>query len=70
MSDTPETAPKAPKSQDQPVSGNTGARSVKTPDPGKRGGVRIKIGVKITTVVVVVMTILAVVNVLFIRNKF
>ncbi|MCJ7500813.1 methyl-accepting chemotaxis protein, partial [bacterium] len=47
-----------------------GARSVKTPDPGKRGGVRIKIGVKITTVVVVVMTILAVVNVLFIRNKF
>jgi len=70
MSDTPESTPIVPKSGDQPVSGSTGARSVKTPDPGNRTGVRIKIGWKITTVVVVVMVVLAVVNILFIRDKF
>ncbi len=70
MSDTPETTPIVPKSQGQPVSGSTGARSVKTPDPGKKGGIRIKLGWKITAIVVVVMVVLAVVNILFIRDKF
>jgi methyl-accepting chemotaxis protein len=70
MDDTPETTPKAPESQGQPVSGSTGASSVKTPEPGKRAGVRVKIGWKITTIVVVVMTVLAVVNILFIRDRF
>ena len=70
MSDTPETTPKAPEPQGQPISGSTGARSVKTPDPGKKGGIRIKLGWKITTIVVVVMVVLAVVNILFIRDKF
>jgi len=70
MSDTPETTPKSPNPQNQPVSGSTGARSGKTPDPDKKEGIRITIGWKITSIVVVVMTVLAVVNVLFIRDRF
>ena len=70
MSDAPETTPKDHKPQGQPVPGNTEARSVKTPDPGKKEGIRIKLGWKITTVVVVVMVVLAVVNILFIRDRF
>jgi methyl-accepting chemotaxis protein len=70
MSDTPKTTPPASKSQVQTALGNTGAGSDKTTDPVKGKGVRVKIGWKITTIVVIVMTILAVVNVLFIRDKF
>jgi len=70
MSETPETTPGTSKSQVQTASVDTGAGSVKTPGPVKRKGVRIKIGWKITTIVVIVMTMLAVVNVLFIRDKF
>ena len=43
---------------------------MKTTGPGKKEGVRVKIGWKITSVVVIVMTVLAVVNVLFIRDRF
>lgn len=70
MSDAPETTPKAYKPQGQPVPGNTEARSVKTPFSGKKEGIRIKIGWKITTIVMIVMIILAVVNILFIRDRF
>ncbi len=70
MSDTSETTPKASEPQGQPIIGDSGDRSVKTSDPGKREGIRIKIGWKITAVVVVVMVMLAVVNILFIRDRF
>ena len=70
MSVKQSTPPTVSKSQVQTVSGNTGAMSVKKPDPLERRGFRVKIGWKITTIVVVVMTVLAVVNVLFIRDRF
>ncbi len=70
MSDTPEISPKAPMPNGQRVLTYSGAGPGKTSDPGIKGGVRIKIGWKITTIVVVVMVVLAVVNILFIRDKF
>ena len=43
---------------------------MKTTGPGKKEVFRVTIGWKITTVVMIVMTLLAVVNILFIRDKF
>jgi len=70
MNDPSETAPDAQAVQDPQVPETSDAGSGKRKGPGVRGSMRITIAWKITSVVVLVMMALAVVNVLFIRSKF
>jgi methyl-accepting chemotaxis protein len=70
MADSSESTPIAPTPQDQSISGSDKAKSMPPPGTGKGEGIRIKIGWKITSIVVIVMTVLAVVNILFIRDRF
>lgn len=70
MSDIAETLPENQKLQDQSVPESPEAPSKEIPDRAKGPGFRVKIGWKITTVVIVVMTVLAVVNILFVRDRY
>jgi len=70
MSDVPESTSNAFEPQGQRGADSMETDSVKVSDSDKTGGIRIKLGWKITTVVVVVMIMLAVVNIMFIHDRF
>lgn len=70
MSAEPETIYENESGQVKPEQVDSDTQSEKPSDPGAGDGFRVKIGLKITAVVVIVLTFLAVVNVLFIRNRF
>ena len=70
MKDSAETLQENQRVQDQPVPESTEAPSNEASDTDKGPRFRVKIGWKITTVVIVVMSVLAVVNILFVRDRF
>lgn len=70
MTAPPEFNPGDREPENRSASLETGTQPLSTLSSQTGEGFRVKIGWKITTIVVVVLTLLAVVNILFIRDRF
>lgn len=70
MNGSPGTSPEKEVGQVKLEDRKSAARSERSSDPGIGDGFRVKVGWKVTSIVIIVFIILAAVNVLFIRGKF
>ena len=70
MDGSPGTTQEEVVEQVEPESMKSSVADERSSDPGTSEGFRIKIGWKVTAIVIIGFTLLAVVNVLFIRGKF